>query len=408
MRTCPSMWLPDCRNQKTKDNDGEDGKLDFSLQGVLQHGHALHLFGLYPWISKDANYWWTSVVRALQVHEGSFDFERVHLQVDGGSENWNKISFLLGPVLLEHYPRLRSVRFSRMLVGHTHNDLDQKFSVPYEATQGRKGAGGFGRTILGHTEWLKMLAGVFAAAAATRKEKVKKTTKKRKRRSLGKDPTAAVKAAYEEDKEPMKYEAQRHNFDVKGLLEPLVSKYFGGYGPIRDRELKAAGHQSIHVMEFYKERDEDIKWRYKTNMHDKEWQHGGDVYDTILVGKHKDGDLAGRSARDVIKGLGSGSIVPPILEQNGWFVTDCSCGCEDPKCCTCDCGYVKFKREVAIKIDACVHLSEAERQTAKDDWQAHFNQWDNHEQFLEQDQPRWGLPSPSPPPAEDDGDAKRR
>ena len=46
MRTCPSMWLPDCRNQKTKDNDGEDGKLDFSLQGVLQHGHALQLHHL--------------------------------------------------------------------------------------------------------------------------------------------------------------------------------------------------------------------------------------------------------------------------------------------------------------------------------------------------------------------------
>ena len=393
------------RNQQTKENGGKDGKLDFSLQGVLQHGHALHLFGLYPWITKDANYWWTSVVRALQVHEGSFAFKHVRIQVDGGSENWNKRSFMLGPVLLERYPDLRSVRFSRMVVGHTHNDLDQKFSLPYEVTQGRKSIGGFGRTILGHTEWLKMLVGVFAAAAATRQEKVKKTTKKRKRRALSVGASATDRQAYTKDKEPMQYHAQRHNFDVIGIIDPLLSKYFGGYGPIRNKELKAAGHKSIHVMEFYKEAA-SIKWQYKMHMHDQEWVPGGGVYDTVLVGKHKDGDLSGKSARDVIKGLGSGAIVPPLVEQNGWFVTDCCCGCSDPKCCTCECGYVQFKREVVDKIDACVHLSSAELQTAKDDWQAHFNEWDNHEDFLERDLPRWQFPAPSA--ADDGGAAEKR
>ena len=55
------------RNQQTKENGGKDGKLDFSLQGVLQHGHALHLFGLYPWITKKIR---KKVCAALATNEG--------------------------------------------------------------------------------------------------------------------------------------------------------------------------------------------------------------------------------------------------------------------------------------------------------------------------------------------------
>ena len=53
-----------------------------------------------------------------------------------------------------------------------------------------------------------------------------------------------------------------------------------------------------------------------------------------------------------------------------------------------------------------MHLSSAELQTAKDDWQAHFNEWDNHEDFLERDLPRWQFPAPSA--ADDGGAAEKR
>ena len=50
------------RSDRSKGTGNEKiGKLDFSLQGVLQHGHAFHLFGLYPWLSSSANYWYGHV-----------------------------------------------------------------------------------------------------------------------------------------------------------------------------------------------------------------------------------------------------------------------------------------------------------------------------------------------------------
>ena len=45
------------RNKRTKSNGKKAGKFGFSLQGCLQHGHALQMYGLYPWISTNVNYW---------------------------------------------------------------------------------------------------------------------------------------------------------------------------------------------------------------------------------------------------------------------------------------------------------------------------------------------------------------
>ena len=334
---------------ETKASRVTGGKMKFALQGVYQHGHHLSLFGLYPWVNTTSNYWWTSMVRSLQEND-SFDFDELLFQGDGGPENWNKISFAFAVFLLEKYPELNRVRFSRLMVGHTHNDLDQKFSIPYNVLHGKNGKMG-GRHVLGHSEWIKMLIDCFAAAAAVREEKVKQHVKKRRRTKQSQ--VGKKQEVWKEKHERMVYKPQLANWDVEGIIAPLVSKHFGGAGPIRDEVLKEMGHASIHVIEFYRDGDK-LRWHYKTHMRDRDWikpAGGDDVYETILTGEHAAGDLRGKSAKEVMQGLGDGSITPGLEAFNeGWWVEDCTCGCEEAKTCTCACKFSAMRDLIQKKI----------------------------------------------------------
>ena len=392
------------RNQRCKSNSGSAGKFEFALQGVLQHGHSVDMYGIYPWISCTTNYWWTSVIAALQCHT-SFGFEEVHLQVDGGTENWSRWSFLLGPVLLAAYPTLRLVRFSRMRVGHTKSDLDQKFSIPYEYFHGRVRAGCHGRTALGHTEWVDKLKAAFEHAAEGRAEKAAKGTKRRrssKRKGKTVEQLEAEREVYTKMQEPMNYAPQHVNFDMKGILDPLLNKKVGGYGPIRDPVLKAAGLGGTHVMEFYRS-GSAVHWHHKEYMSTPTFVECGDIYDTLLTECHSSGPLEGKSAKFVIEGLASAEVVPKVeAPKPGWFVSECTCGlnggpCTDPKCCKCECGYSKFKAGLHKKLDACAATTQKADyvERARSDWEAHFAEWDDHEAFLHNKAPTWRLP-PAP------------
>ena len=341
------------------------------------------------------------MIAGLQRH-ATFNFEEVHLQVDGGTENWSRWSFLLGPVLLAAYPSLRLVRFSRMRVGHTKNDLDQKFSIPYEEYHGRVRAGSNGRTVLGHTEWVDRLAEAFERAAEGRAVKAAKRQKRRRSsRRMGKTAAQleAERDVYQKMQEPMRYAPQYINFDVQSLLDPLIDKAVGGYGPIRDKVLKDAGLGGTHVMEFYR-KGTDVHWHHKEFMNTKEFVECGDVYKTMLTGKHDEGTLQGKTAREVIEGLASGTVVPELAPlKPGWFVANCTCGpngqaAEDPKCCKCECGYTTFKTNLHKKLDACANTTQKPEYVAeaRRDWEAHFAVWDDHKNFLRDKAPTWALP----------------
>ena len=390
------------RGTETKATKVAGGQLKFAVQGLYHHGKVLQMFGLYPWVKLDTNYWWTCMVTGLQsAYPDGFDKDEVYIQVDGGSENWCKHAFVLGPLLLEQYPQLQTVTFNRMEVGHTHNDLDQKFGIMYEACHGRHQQGGRGQHLLSHTAWLETVVAVFAAAAVARAEKVEKRVKRRRRRRAAR--TSGETDVWTEKHEPMEYRPLAHTFNVQSVLAPLIHRSYGGYGPIRKKELKKMGHESIHVKQFYRGKDGSINWRYKTFMRDKEWidPAGGcsDVYKTILTERHRTGPLAKFTAREVLQKLGAGDIVPPLAPPDKkWWVQECKCGCSDPKCCKCPCRFTELREKLRAKLEAIDFISEQEVADAVGDWEAWFVAWASPDAVLEKyPAPVWKLP-PVPVP----------
>ena len=97
------------------------------LQCVLAHGVLLCMFNVLNVVHAGANAAMTCLMRAMQLLEGGFS-GILYLQVDGGSENWNKVLFALVDLWFDLYPNLQTVIVSRLPVGHTHIDIDRFFS----------------------------------------------------------------------------------------------------------------------------------------------------------------------------------------------------------------------------------------------------------------------------------------
>ena len=104
------------------------------LQLTILHGYML-LFSLaFPWSgAKGANMMLTTLWNLLRLvasgHAGERYFRKeLHLQVDGGSENWNRNVFGFC-ALLVHYRIYQVVVLHRLMVGHTHNDVDGWFGL---------------------------------------------------------------------------------------------------------------------------------------------------------------------------------------------------------------------------------------------------------------------------------------
>ena len=153
---------------------------------------------------------------------------------------------------------------------------------------------------------------------------------------------------------------------------------------------------------------ESVNWQYKGFMVKEDWVECGDVYNTILT-ETGSGDWAELSAKEVIVGLGNGTVVPGLeAPKAGWFVDDCTCGpngaeASNPKCCTCECGYSTFKTALMKKLRASTHLKAASVAKAVRDWESHFEQWDNIEDFLAANEPEWRFP----PAADRSAEAKQ-
>ena len=335
------------------------------------------------------------MVCALQ-HHMEWTFEELHIQIDGGSENWNKIAFMLGPILLERYDKLALVTYNRMGVGHTKNDLDQKFSIPYEYVQGRKLAGSNGRSVLGHTEYVQCLKDAFAAAEDEQARKATANVKKRRSRVRHGKTAAQLeeeREAYTRCLEPMTYAPLYQNFDVMSILKQYISPQFAGYGPQRNQVLKEAGLEGCHVIQFYRGQTEgSIHWRYKQSMSCQSAVEGGDVYNTILT-EDGSGEWADKSAREVIIGLGAATILPEMEPpKKGFFLDRCTCGVVAPQKCKCQCAYFKFKDALRKKLQACTNLDPAHVERAKQDWESHLAKWDDHVEFLQENEPTWAFP----------------
>ncbi|KAK3232572.1 hypothetical protein CYMTET_57076 [Cymbomonas tetramitiformis] len=126
--------VPHAPHQVKHINEKKQNFFNLHLQLTIFHGCML-LFNLsFPWSKpKGANMMLTSFTNLLVLlafgHSGKRFFRKtLHLQVDGGSENWNRYTFGFC-ALLVHYGIYHNLVLHRLMVGHTHNDVDGWFGL---------------------------------------------------------------------------------------------------------------------------------------------------------------------------------------------------------------------------------------------------------------------------------------
>ena len=100
------------------------------ITGVKVHGHSVHLYRTLDTVSKGAD---LTIYCILTEIENFFRLyqrypEELYVQLDGGSENANQ--YVLAMLELLVVRRLcRLVYFTRLPVGHTHDDIDACFAI---------------------------------------------------------------------------------------------------------------------------------------------------------------------------------------------------------------------------------------------------------------------------------------
>ena len=141
---CDSIALDGAANQNTvvphaphkvkSLNEKKQHFFNLHLQLTILHGTRLLFHVAYPWSApKGANMMLTTLCNLLQLQCQPTENNRylrrtLCLQVDGGSENWNRHVFGF-MALLVHYDIYEKIELHRLMVGHTHNDVDGWFGL---------------------------------------------------------------------------------------------------------------------------------------------------------------------------------------------------------------------------------------------------------------------------------------
>ena len=118
--------------------------LKVKLTGVLIHGFNLNMFPTMPWIGTGANLCATTMIHTLvkwqhDQRAQELDLPRtLKVLVDGGPENVNITMMALFAWLVTQRV-FSDIYVSRLIVGHTHNDLDQRWSVVAQRLHGKFG-----------------------------------------------------------------------------------------------------------------------------------------------------------------------------------------------------------------------------------------------------------------------------
>jgi hypothetical protein len=98
------------------------------FQGILAHGRFLLMIRTFHTLKNTANLWIHSTLLTLEkvfLMEGSIP-DTLFLQIDGGVENTAKISIALCELLVIN-GLTKKVVLTRLIVGHTHLDIDGVF-----------------------------------------------------------------------------------------------------------------------------------------------------------------------------------------------------------------------------------------------------------------------------------------
>ena len=202
------------------------------LQAVVMHGFVLYMCLLMPWVpGKDVNMCLTTfniLLRYVVTKTSRFFRPACHVQMDGGSENWNKHLFAFFCILV-HHGLYQEIQLHRLTVGHSHNDLDGFFGLLKMLLWG-KTADKAGHWFVTLGEWICFLAAW-----------VIKTVNKQ---------TSIVGC----------------NLDFKSWIDPHVNPEFGGH---------AGRNRVVHTWLFYVAPDKKVRAMYKFGDRFEEWlPHG--------------------------------------------------------------------------------------------------------------------------------------
>jgi hypothetical protein len=103
-----------------------ENQVKFKLQGVLVHNHGMYSYIVPPWVHGTANLIISTLHRTLQ--QLTYLPPVLYLQLDGASENKCDAVLAYSDWLVEA-GIFTKVKKSYLHVGHTHEDIDQQFSV---------------------------------------------------------------------------------------------------------------------------------------------------------------------------------------------------------------------------------------------------------------------------------------
>lgn len=111
--------------------------LPHHIQGVLMHGRKLNMYRTFHNVANGANLMIHTLLSSLEeVYKLKKKLPKViFMQIDGGSENTAKAIFGLCELLIIKKLTKRIV-LSRLITGHTHEDIDSKFGTLWQKTRG--------------------------------------------------------------------------------------------------------------------------------------------------------------------------------------------------------------------------------------------------------------------------------
>ena len=124
--------LPWCANLTTLQ------ALPHHIQGVIAHGRKIFMYRTFHNISNGANLQIHTLLKSLEdvmrAESGKLP-DTVYIQIDGGSENTAKAVLAICELLI-HKKLCKRIELTRLIPGHTHDDIDSKFAIIWRGIRG--------------------------------------------------------------------------------------------------------------------------------------------------------------------------------------------------------------------------------------------------------------------------------
>jgi hypothetical protein len=124
--------------------------LPHHIQGVMLHGRRIFMYRTFHNIGNGANLQIHTLLKSLEAifrDEHSLP-DTLYVQIDGGSENTAKAVLALCELLI--FKKLcKRIVLTRLIPGHTHEDIDSKFAIIWKSIRGTH--------IFTHTQWKKAI-----------------------------------------------------------------------------------------------------------------------------------------------------------------------------------------------------------------------------------------------------------